>query len=72
MSYLVCPDCNKRISLFGDENGLDEAARRMNIQLLAKLPIDPSVSALCDSGDIERVVCDEIAPAVDAVEALLK
>ena len=72
MSYLVCPDCNKRISLFGDENGLDEAARRMNIALLAKLPIDPTVSALCDSGEIERVVCDEIAPAVDAVEALVK
>ncbi len=72
MSYLLCPDCNKRISLFGDENGLDEAARRMNISLLAKLPIDPTVSALCDSGEIERVVCDEIAPAVDAVEALVK
>ena len=72
MSYLVCPDCNKRIALFGDENGLDEAARRMDIALLAKLPIDPAVSKLCDSGDIERVVCDEIAPAVDAVEALLK
>ena len=72
MSYLVCPDCNKRISLFGDENGLDEAARRMEIALLAKLPINPAVSTLCDSGEIERVVCDEIAPAVDAVEALLK
>ncbi len=72
MSYLVCPDCDKRIALFGDENGLDEAARRMNVALLAKLPIDPTVAKLCDSGDIERVVCDEIAPAVDAVEALLK
>ncbi|MBR2407008.1 MAG: Mrp/NBP35 family ATP-binding protein [Clostridia bacterium] len=72
MSYLTCPDCKKRISLFGEENGLDEAARRMNVALLAKLPIDPNVAKLCDSGDIERVVCDEIAPAVDAVEALLK
>ncbi len=72
MSYLVCPDCKKHISLFGEENGLDEAARRMNIELLAKLPIDRTISSLCDSGEIERVVCDEIAPAVDAVEALLK
>ncbi len=72
MSYLACPDCGKRISLFGEENGLDEAARRMDVALLAKLPIDASVSHLCDSGDIERVVCEEIAPAVDAVEALLK
>lgn len=72
MSYLTCPDCNKRIALFGDENGLDEAARRMNLPLLAKLPIDATVSRLCDTGEIERVVCDEIAPAADAVEALLK
>ncbi len=72
MSYLVCPDCEKKISLFGEENGLEEAARRMEIPLLAKLPINPAVSSLCDSGEIERVVCEEIAPAVDAVEALLK
>ncbi len=72
MSYLVCPDCGKKISLFGEKNGLDEAARRMNVPLLAKLPIDAAVSHLCDTGEIERVVCDEIAPAVDAVEALLK
>ncbi len=72
MSYLACPDCGKKISLFGEENGLDEAAKRMNVALLAKLPIDANVSKLCDSGEIERVVCEEIAPAVDAVEALLK
>lgn len=72
MSYLSCPDCGKKIALFGEENGLDEAARRMNVTLLAKLPIDASVSRLCDSGEIERVVCEEINPAADAVEALLK
>ena len=72
MSYLRCPDCGKRITLFGEENGLDKAAEQMNIPLLCKLPIDAEVSRLCDIGEIERVVCDEIAPAVDAVEALLK
>ena len=72
MSYLRCPDCGKHITLFGEENGLAKAAEAMNIPLLAKLPIDAEVSRLCDTGEIERVVCDEIAPAVDAVEALLK
>lgn len=72
MSYLRCPDCGKHITLFGEENGLDKAAQQMNIPLLAKLPMDAQVSRLCDEGEIERVVCDEIAPAVDAVEALLK
>ncbi len=72
MSYLRCPDCGKHITLFGEENGLDAAAKQMGIPLLCKLPIDTQVARLCDTGDIERVVCDEIAPAVDAVEALLK
>ena len=72
MSYLSCPDCGKRITLFGEENGLDKAAAEMNIPLLCKLPIDAAISRLCDEGEIERAVCDEIAPAVDAVEALLK
>ena len=71
MSYLVCPDCGKQITLFGEENGLDEAAKAMNISLLAKLPITATVSQLCDDGEIERIDCEEIAPAVDAVEALL-
>ncbi len=72
MSYLRCPDCGKQITLFGEENGLDQAAEQMGIPLLAKLPMDAQVALLCDEGEIERVVCDEIAPAVDAVETLLK
>ena len=71
MSYLVCPDCNKHITLFGEENGLDDVAKAMNVALLAKLPINAAISRLCDEGAIERVDCDEIQPAVDAVEALL-
>ena len=72
MSYITCPDCGKKLQLFGEENGLDKAAAEMNIPLLAKLPMDANISRLCDEGEIERAVCDEIAPAVDAVEALLK
>ncbi len=72
MSYITCPDCGKKLSLFGEEGALDEAAKAMGIPLLAKLPMDAKVAALCDSGEIERVVCEEIAPAVDAIEALVK
>lgn len=71
MSYLLCPDCHKQITLFGEENGLDEAAKAMKVPLLAKLPINATVSHLCDEGEIERVDCEQIQPAVDAVEALL-
>ncbi len=72
MSYITCPDCGKKLSLFGQEGALDEATKAMGIPLLAKLPMDANVAALCDSGEIERVVCEAIDPAVDAIEALVK
>lgn len=72
MSCVICPDCGKRIPLFGDSSSLDKAAADMGISILARLPMDSEVARLCDSGEIERVVCNELDGAVDAVEALLK
>ncbi len=72
MSYVVCPDCGKKIRLFGEENALQNAADVMDVALLASLPMNSDVSRLCDCGEIERVICEELTPAVDAVEALLK
>jgi Mrp family chromosome partitioning ATPase len=69
MSYVVCPDCGRHIELFG--SGLEAAAEDMGLPVLAKLPMDAEIARLCDAGEIERVVCEEIASAVDAVEALL-
>ena len=34
MSYLECPDCGKKISVFG-ESKLDEVAKELNIPVLA-------------------------------------
>ncbi len=71
MSYVKCPDCGRELPLFGDGQALKTAAEEWHLPVLARLPMDASVAALCDSGEIERVVCDELAGAVDAVEALL-
>lgn len=71
MSYAVCPDCGKQIPVFGQSASLEQAAAQMGSQVLARLPIDPKVAALCDNGEIERVLCEELDPAADAVEALL-
>ncbi len=72
MSSIKCPDCGKVIPLFGDGKALEQTAAELGLPVLAKLPMDASVAALCDSGEIERVVCEELEPAADAVEALLK
>lgn len=72
MSYVVCPDCGEKIPLFGDTDALEDAVYEKGIPLLARLPMNSEIARLCDSGEIERVVCDEIEPAVDALEAQLK
>ncbi len=52
MSYFKCPDNNKDYQIFG-ESHIEKVADKYNLELLAKLPIDPRVSAACDKGTIE-------------------
>ena len=56
-SYLKCPDCGKKISVFG-ESHIDEIAKKYNIPVLAKLPIDPKVAEHVDNGTIEYLEND--------------
>ncbi|MEA4964276.1 MAG: Mrp/NBP35 family ATP-binding protein [Oscillospiraceae bacterium] len=51
-SYLRCPDCGKKISVFG-ESHLDQVAADYGLPVLARLPIDPALSGLVDAGRIE-------------------
>lgn len=51
-SYLQCPDCGKRIEVFGKSH-IDEIASSRNVEVLAKLPINPTLSSLVDDGRIE-------------------
>ena len=48
-SYLSCPDCGKKISVFG-ESHVDEVAGELGIPVFAKLPIDPAKAAAADAG----------------------
>jgi fructose/tagatose bisphosphate aldolase len=57
---------------FENVKAVISAAEELGVPVLARLPMDAQIAALCDAGEIERVVCDELAPAADAVEALLK
>ena len=68
MSYLVCPDCGRKIYLFG-EGKCAEAAKKHGLPLLAQMPIDPRLAALTDEGRIEEFKGDWLADAVTALEA---
>ena len=56
-SYLTCPDCGKKIEVFGKSH-VGEIAQEYHIPVLARLPIDPKLAALCDAGTIETVETD--------------
>ncbi len=66
MSYVSCPDCGKKIYLFG-EGRTEAAAARYGVPLLAKMPIDPALTQLVDAGNIEDLRSDWLAPAVEAI-----
>ncbi len=69
MSYLECPDCKKRISVFG-ESHIEEVAKENGIPVLAKLPIDPKISQMVDAGQVEYLEFPWLEGAVEAVEKL--
>ena len=53
MSYATCPDCGRRIELFGKSKG-QEASDAANIEFLGSIPVNPVISQLCDEGKIEE------------------
>ena len=65
-SYLECPDCGKRISVFGQSH-LDEIAAKFGLPVLARLPIDPAVAQAYDNGMMETVNTDALSQVVEAV-----
>jgi Mrp family chromosome partitioning ATPase len=48
-SYLACPDCGKKISVFG-ESRIDEVAQELGLPVLGKLPISPDYAKKVDQG----------------------
>ena len=66
-SYLECPDCGKRIHVFG-ESRLEEVAEAFGLPILARLPIDPSVAQSYDSGLMETVKTDLVDGVIEAIE----
>lgn len=67
MSYVECPDCGKKIEVFGQSH-LDEVAAQYGVDVLGRLPINPAFAAMCDAGTIEENLPAGMLPA--ALEAI--
>ena len=65
-AYLECPDCGKKIEVFGKSH-IDEIAAKFNLPVLAKLPIDPSVAQAYDNGQMELVYTNDVEGVIDEI-----
>lgn len=54
MAFFRCPDCGKEHHLFG-ESHLPAIAAQYDLPVLGHIPIDPSITAACDAGDVETL-----------------
>ena len=69
MSYVMCPDCGKKIEVFGPSN-VENIASKFNLDVLAKMPIDYKLALLADKGNIEDAEVDYLDKALDLFENL--
>ena len=69
MSYLECPDCGKKISVFG-ESHIDKVAEEHGLNVLAQIPIRPQMAGFVDEGTVEYIEADFLNHAADMVEKL--
>lgn len=53
MSYLECPDCKKKINVFG-ESKIEKIAEEYGIKVFSRIPINPEFASLVDQGKIEE------------------
>ena len=68
-SYLSCPDCGKRIELFGKSH-IEKVSEEYSIPVLAKIPLDPDFARQCDSGLVELFEGDSLDRASDLLEKI--
>lgn len=52
MSYLTCPDCGKKMEIFGHSKAAQIAAE-YGIPAIAQMPLDPNITKFADEGRIE-------------------
>ena len=67
MSYLSCPDCGKKIEVFGHSQ-VERIAAEYGIGAVARMPIDPKISALADAGRIEDYQTDALLSVFEQIE----
>lgn len=67
MSYALCPDCGKKIHVFG-ESHISEIAEEYHVPVLAQMPINSALASACDNGTVEDLDCSYLEDAALVIE----
>jgi len=66
MSYVLCPDCARKVQVFGPSQA-GRTAGLLGVPLLGSLPLDPELTRRADAGEIEGYPGEAFAPLADAL-----
>lgn len=66
-SYLECPDCGKKISVFG-ESHIEEIAKEIGVEILGKMPIDPHLAEMVEQEKFYEVENTYLDKAIEALK----
>jgi len=66
MAYVTCPKCGERIEVFGPSQA-QQTAIPLGIPVLARLPLDPELARLCDSGRVEQYTNGDVDALTEKV-----
>lgn len=69
MSYAICPDCGRRIDIFG-QSRINETAAKFGVDTACSVPIEPKLTAAVDKGMIELFEGDWLAPIEEKIEKI--
>lgn len=69
MSYFECPDCGKKLEIFGPSSAV-EVAHNNKINLIEKLPINPMLAKQADLGKIEFSAGTEMESILPILDSL--
>lgn len=68
-SYIECPDCKKKIPVFG-ESKIEEVAKAHNVDAYAAIPIRPEIASAVDKGNVVNVDAVWLSKIIDKLETL--
>lgn len=67
MSYFECPDCKTKHEIFGKSKA-EELAKKYAVPAVAKMPVDPNIARLADSGDVANADTEPLKEVFKVIE----